>query len=67
VSDKIKKGNRVRHSSGWLGTVVKIEGRMMGNRILFVRPDKKLHRSHKDGEVAEWLECVFEKIAETGE
>lgn len=45
---EIEVGDTVRHVSGWTGKVVKIEGEMMGNRIIHVND-------------SQYLECVFVK------
>lgn len=49
---KIKKGSNVRHCSGWTAKVAGINGKLLGNRVIYVK------RTPASDPVP-FLECVF--------
>lgn len=55
--DELKVGDKVRHVTGWTGTVVADDhARIWSGDIVTVR--------NENGNVADWLACVFEKVGE---
>lgn len=51
----IKKGSKVRHSSGWTAEVVGIKGKLWGNRIIYVKRTPI-------SEPTPFLECVLTEV-----
>jgi hypothetical protein len=37
----LSKGMLVRHTSGWVGRIIKIDGVILGNRVVTIRKERR--------------------------